>query len=414
MAQVPSDRRTLGAEMHTLNKLLLPFCFAVILGVPSTAAQSSGPTPGELAQVDLLFSTELAKQNYGGVTAGIIYQNRLVWTKSFGLADIENNVRASAETVYPVGSITKLFTALMLQQLVARRLVHLGGPVAMYVPEVAQIQNPFPHAAPMTLYQLATHTAGLQDVDMPFPPRAVPGTPWEQVLISWLPQLKVDFEPGTQVQYSNIGYAILGLALERAAGQPYVAYIQNQILIPLGMTHTGFELTPEMAAHVAKGYMIMPNGTLSPPLDPAKRPILPAFFWPAGGLFTTVGDLAKFVAFELGQGLDAVLSTQQINANFAEVGAATGDFCLGYGVGFTVNRIGNSLDVGHDGAIATGGGYTASAQMRRQAQAGMIFLRNFVNTSSAAPFGVDFEILVLDVATGVRPSPRGDQSPGCP
>jgi CubicO group peptidase (beta-lactamase class C family) len=400
--------------MHMLNKRLLSFLFAVILGVTSAAAQSSGPTPGELAQIDFLFSTELAKQNYGGVTAGIIYQDQLVWTKSFGLADIENNVHASADTVYPVGSITKLFTALMLQQLVARKLVHLGDPVAMYVPEVAQIQNPFPHAAPMTLYQLATHTAGLQGMDMPFPPRVGPGSTWEQVLISWFPQLKFDFEPGTQVQYSNIGYAILGLALERAAGQPYVTYVQNEILIPLGMTHTGFELPPEMAAHVAKGYMILPNGTLSPPLDPTKRPVLPAFFWPAGGLFSTVGDLGKFVAFELGQGPDAVLSTQQIDANFAEVGAATGDFCLGYGVGFTINRIGNSLDIGHDGTIATAGGYTASAQMRRQAQVGMIFLRNFVSTSSAPPFGVDFEILVLDVATSVRPSPRRDQSLGCP
>jgi len=395
-------------------KRYLSLLFLAVLSLTPAAAQQTGPTPGELAQIDQLFSAELAKLNYGGVTAGIIRGDQLVWTKSLGLADIENNIQANAETVYAIGSITKLFTALMLQQLVARGLVHLGDPVAMYVPEVEKIQNPFMHAAPMTLYQLATHTSGLQGNDMPFPPREGPGSQWEQVLISWFPQLTFDFEPGTRVQYSNIGYSILGLALERAAGQPYAAYIQTEILIPLGMTHTGFELTPEMAAHVSKGYLLLPNGTLGPALDPTKQPVLPAFFWPAGGLFSTVGDLAKFVAFELGQGPDSVLSRQQINANFSQIGAATGDFCLGYGIGFTVNRMGKSLDIGHDGIVATSGGYMSSAQMRRQANVAMVFLRNFVTISSNAPFGINFEISILDAATGVRPLSRRDESAGCP
>src|SRR5262249_28891732 len=123
-----------------------------------------------------------------------------------------------------------------------------------YVPEITRIQNPYAGAGPVTLIQLATHTSGLTGIDPLLPPGA--RLEWGQALVSVLPQVRFDSEPGTRYQYSNVGYAILGLALERAAAQPYLDYLSSQIFVPLGMADTAYYLTPEMASRSAKGYRL--------------------------------------------------------------------------------------------------------------------------------------------------------------
>jgi CubicO group peptidase (beta-lactamase class C family) len=232
------------------------------------------------------------------------------------------------------------------------------------------------------------------------PPQVPPGAQSQQVFVSWFPQLKFGYEPGTNTEYSNIGFAILGLALERAAGVPYVDYIKNEILIPLGMTHTGFTLTPDMAARLAKGYSLTPTGILAGPLDLSTSPDGPPYLLPAGGLFSTVGDMAKFTAFQLGYGPNSVLSKQSLQNNFLQVATASGDLSRGTGVGFSVNRSGGAVRVGHDGGLnTTNGGFEASAQMRLEADVGVIFLRNLTRRDR---FGSDFKFAVLDAV-----SPRG-------
>jgi CubicO group peptidase (beta-lactamase class C family) len=384
-----------------MSKILITV-FALIPSLAfRAAAQQAGPTPDQLNSVDALFAAELARQNYAGVSAGIVYGNQLIWTKGYGLADVENNVPATADTVYNMGSIGKQFTALMLLQLVDRGVVHLADPVERYVPEVARIPNRFPGAAPMTLIQLATHTSGVvgEQDEPPGPPG--PRSQWEQLLISVFPQIQFDFEPGTRYQYSNMGYAILGLALERAAGQPYLDYLPGQIFGPLGMTHTAFDLTPDMAAHVAKGYSLQ-NGVPTLTADPAKTQLGRAYLTPAGGLFTTVGDMAKFVALELVQGPDAVLSRSTVAQNFSHVSSAMGNLTFGYGIGFGTSRRGTSVIAGHNGAVTSG--YYAAAYIAPPV--GMIFLRNAAPATTAGePFGTDFYFTVLNAATPACPAP---------
>jgi CubicO group peptidase (beta-lactamase class C family) len=382
-------------------KTSLSLFVVTVLSVCPSAAQPDGPTPDQIAKVDALFAAELSKQNYASVTAAVISGGPTIWTKSYGLADIENNIPASADTVYNMGSIGKQFTALMLLQLVGRGRVHLADPVEMYVPEIKRIQNPFPNAAPVTLAQLATHTSGLTGDQNDPPPPPGPRSQWEQLLISVFPQVKFDFEPGTGYQYSNVGYAILGLALERAAGQPYLDYLPNQILLPLGMAHTAFDLTPDMAAHAAKGYRL-PNGAPVLSADPTKTELGRAFLTPAGGLFTTVEDMAKFVAFELGLGPDSVLSRKQVLANFSQVSSASGNLSSGYGIGFGLSRMGTTVIAGHNGGITAG--YYAAAYKKPTAGVGMVFLRNAA-PAAGGPFGMDFYFSVLDAATPPCPTP---------
>src|SRR5215475_12147752 len=205
------------------RRRLLNVLSILILGLALTrlaAAQSPvSNLQNSFKQVDALAAAELAKDNRGSVTVGVVSGGELVWTKSYGYADMEKKTPATKDTVYRIGSITKQFTGLMLLQLVEAGKVRLSDPVEKYFPEVNKVEGRFAGAPPITLVQLATHTSGLgrEPADLQTYLKG-PVSEWEKVMIAALPHTKYDFEPGTRFSYSNIGYAILGATLSRAAG----------------------------------------------------------------------------------------------------------------------------------------------------------------------------------------------------
>ncbi len=217
-----------------------------------------------LPEIDALIGADFSRRPVGSVTAGVIAGNQLVWSKSYGDADMEKKIPADSDTVYRIGSITKMFTALMLEQLVDAGKVHLSDPVEKYFPEIKTVQGRFPDAAPITLIELATHTSGLgrePDNASIYVTGAV--ADWEKTLIAALPHLHHQFEPGTRFLYSNIGYAILGAALSRAAGASYLEYVPKHIFAPLGMTHTALERNAQMLPHLSKGYQLAGPNTVN-------------------------------------------------------------------------------------------------------------------------------------------------------
>lgn len=314
---------------------------------------------------------EWSKAHVGGVTLGIVSEDGLVFTRSYGYADTEKKITANADTVYRIGSITKQFTALMLLQLVEHGKVHLSDPVEKYFPEVNKIQGRLPGAPPITLVQLATHTAGLDRE--PDSALYVSGSvaEWEKTLIDALPHTKYLYEPGTRFSYSNIGYAILGAALGRAAGQPYVEYVEQKIFVPLGMMHSTFEANQLVRPFLAKGYQVSKGeiDTDTPEREHAGR----GYKVPNGGAYTTVGDLARFVSFEMGQGPETVLTKEALNKNYQSIIAADKDLHTGYGIGFLVQRNLDLVITGFDGAVP---GYEALAYFNAPSRVGVILLQN--------------------------------------
>jgi CubicO group peptidase (beta-lactamase class C family) len=326
-----------------------------------------------IPRVDQLFAAEYAKDNLASVTVGVISGPNLVWTKSYGLADIEKKIPATKDSTYRIGSITKQVTAVMLLQLISQGKVHLSDPVEKYYPEIRQVANPYSWAPPITLVELATHTSGLDrepgDTETYLTGQVAD---WEKTLLAALGHTKFAYEPGTRYSYSNMGYAILGEALSRAAGVPYIQYVQQHILGPLGMTHTAYEQNGEILRTLTQGYIIRDH--VADPQAAAKdlrdgR----GYKIPNGAIFTTVGDLAKFVSFEMGDGPESLLKKSILADNRTRVNSADGDLSSGYGVGFQVARRGNLISVGHGGSVA---GYVAGAYLNPQAHTGVIFLRN--------------------------------------
>jgi CubicO group peptidase (beta-lactamase class C family) len=359
--------------------------------VPAAPQAAATTVPADLSTaieaIDKLVAGELARDNLGSVTIGVVADNRLVWSRSHGYADMERKLPATADSVYRIGSITKQFTALMLLQLVEQGKVRLSDPVEKYLPEVNQVSGRIAGAPPITLVQLATMTSGLDrepaDLDTYL---KGPVSAWEKVLISALPHTKYAYEPDTRYFYSNIGYAILGAALGRAAGQPYTEYVRQHIFGPLGLAHTAFEPNATIAGQIAKGYAVTRSQPAAGAVNaggrqpwtvdadtPAREHEGRGYKVPNGAIYTTVGDLARFVAFELGADMPAVLKKATLADNYTRVNSSDGALRSGYGIGFQLTRRGDLVVYGHGGSVA---GYNAAALFELNSRTGVVVLRN--------------------------------------
>jgi CubicO group peptidase (beta-lactamase class C family) len=352
-----------------------------------TAAQLQTP----LAEIDAMVSAELDKRPIGSVTIGIVSGPQLIWSKSYGNADQEKPALANENTVYRIGSITKTFTAALLYQLVQAGTVHLSDPVEKCFPEVKKIQGRYPDAPPITLVQLATHTAGLsgEPDDLPTYLKG-PVSEWEKVLIAALPQTRYEFEPGTRHSYSNIGYAILGAALARACGVTYVEAVQKRIFQPLGMEHTSFEPNSNLRQNLSKGYAVQGKEVDSE--TPQREHEGRGYKVPNGAIYTTVGDLGRFASFLLGEGLETVLKAISLERYLHQQPVqADIELSRGYGQGFKVIRREHFTAVGHTGGVA---GYQAALYLDRKAGVAAVVLANVIGTSVSTD---DLALRSLDI-----------------
>ncbi len=363
--------------MRRLSRFAL-LCAALFS--PVFAATALTPAAPELTpdlralaeRLDRQASSEFAKDGLGSVTVGLVSDAGLVWTRSYGLADMEKKVPATSDTVYRIGSVTKQFTALMLLQLVQDGKVHLSDPVEKYFPEVNKVQGRLPGSPPITLVQLATHTSGLdrepEDTETYL---KGPVADWEKVLIAALPHTRYAYEPGTRFSYSNVGYAILGAALGRAAGRPYVEYVQERIFKPLGMSHSFFEPDGQTRPRIAKGYLSEDGKVESETSEREHQGR--GYKVPNGAVYTTAGDMARFVAFELGAEAEPVLKKESLEESFESLVTTNPGFTRGYGTGFQVLRLGDAVVYGHNGGVA---GYQAEAFFDRKSRVGVVILKS--------------------------------------
>jgi CubicO group peptidase (beta-lactamase class C family) len=352
------------------------------------AEVSADAAKARFAQIDAMVAAAFAKRPYGGVTIGVVQGKQWVWTSSYGDADMEKKLPAEKDTVYRIGSVTKMFTALMLEQLADSGKLRLSDPAEKYLPEVKLVPGATPDAPPITLIQLATHTSGLgREPDHTATYVKGPVADWEKTLVAALPQTHHIADPGTRFSYSNIGYAVLGAALSHAAGEPYVDYVPRHIFAPLGMSHSSLDTTDAMLPHLSVGYDV--TGTKAD-ATVSQRELKTGrgYKVPNGAIFTTVGDMAHFASFLMGDGPDeGVLPTADLKRYQQDVVPADVGLTNGYGIGFMVERRDNYIAFGHGGAVS---GYQAALEINLNAEVGVIVLANSVGDGA-----IDSEALAL-------------------
>jgi serine beta-lactamase-like protein LACTB len=334
---VPSGRR-----------LPVALALALVLAAPSQARAQAAVPPAKgyeavAKALDAFIRSEVEAKGLPALSVALVDDQKVVWAQGYGFVDPDKKVPATAETVYRVGSVSKLFTDLAILQLVERGALDLDAPVTKYLPDFKPI-NRFDN--PITLRQLMAHRSGLVR-ESPVGNYFDADTPSLAKTVESLNRTELVYEPGKRTKYSNAGVAVVGLVLEQTQKQRFARYLHRTLLDPLGMRRSAFEPDPALTKHLAKATMWTYHGREFP------APTFELGTAPAGSLYSTAHDLGKFLSmlFAGGRGAGGVVlkpaTLEQMYApQFAKAGAKQG-----FGLGFLVGELEGRRRVGHGGAI---------------------------------------------------------------
>jgi CubicO group peptidase (beta-lactamase class C family) len=242
------------------------FVAAVSLGACSSTANTAvldGGTPPRLAaaeeplaeRVGSMVNTEILEKGVPGASVAVMRDGRMLLECGWGVADPEKKLAASGTTIYPTGSVAKQFTAALLLRQVDRGRLALTDPIGRHLAGLP------PEAGAVTIEQLLNHTSGLQQSAI-VPARRFEDLPRETLLAMAVSD-KPAAPPGTRFAYSNAGYTVLGILVEKLYGKPYGAALHDEIAAPLGLKTVSKcgEPKPNRAAGHSRGG----DGKLAPP-----------------------------------------------------------------------------------------------------------------------------------------------------
>ncbi|MGH3214094.1 MAG: serine hydrolase domain-containing protein, partial [Trebonia sp.] len=255
----------------------------------------------DFAAVDAIVSHYFDRGAQPAISYGVVSGGVLVHSAGFG-ARGDGRPAPDADTVFRIASMSKSFTASAVLLLRDEGRLALDDPAERYVPELAGWPPVTPDSDRVTIRHLLTMTAGFP-TDDPWGDRQQ-GLPLDAFGALLAGGVRFNWAPGTRFEYSNLGYAILGRIVAAAAQAEYAGFVAARLLAPLGMTRTGYDAAGFDPGELATGYRRGPAGWAELPFDPYGA------FAPMGGVFSTVSDLARWVAgfeaaFPPGGGSDA-------------------------------------------------------------------------------------------------------------
>jgi CubicO group peptidase (beta-lactamase class C family) len=271
---------------------------ATLLAATPLAAQTPAPAPAATSSVEALspriaafFDEWMASRHAPGLVYGIVKDGRLILVRGAGIQDIERRRPVTPDTRFRIASMSKAFTALAILRLRDEGKVALDAPAETYVPELKAWRYPTSDAPRIRVRDLLHHTAGLVE-DNPWGDRQQPlsEADFSAMLAAGMPFAQT---PALGMEYSNVGYALLGRIVGTASGSRYQDYIGRTLLGPLGMASTGYDVLTGPQDIRALGYRWQDDAWVREP-DMAD-----GTFGAMGGLQTTANDFAKWVAFLL-------------------------------------------------------------------------------------------------------------------
>lgn len=268
----------------------------------------------------------------------------------------------NTNSIFEIGSITKVFTSLLLQDMADHGEVSLDDPVAKYLP--ASVSVPSRNGKQITLRQLATHTSGLPRLPANLSP-ADDENPYADYTVAnlyeFLSTCKLRRDPGAKSEYSNLGMGLLGHALSLKAGMGYETMVVNRICNPLGLDSCRITLTPPLRARLAQGH-----NEAGAPVGNWDIPTLAG----AGALRSSAGDLLKFLGAEMGL-TPSSLSPAMIKTQQPQKGAG---FLSKEGLGWQIDNLGGLL--WHNGGT---GGYRSYMAFLKDKSLGVVVLADSAN-----------------------------------
>ena len=309
------------------------------------ACGADGPSaPGPRTPAESAFATALGTRLEAATQAGefsgavlVVRDGRTLFEGAYGLADRERGVPNTPLTQFRVGSMNKMMTAVAALQLVQAGTLRLDAPLGTYLPDYPNADV----ASKVTLHHLLTHTGGTGDI---FGPAFDANRSELRTTTDYLELYGargLQFEPGARWAYSNYGFMLLGAIIERVTGTSYYDYVAARVLAPAGMTATGSAPEDSVVPGRSVGYtrQLVPGELVS------NAPTLPYRGTPAGGGYSTLGDLARFAAAIR----ERLLLDPAHTALLLEGKVAVGQGAAQYAYGFVDRVVGGRRFVGHSG-----------------------------------------------------------------
>jgi CubicO group peptidase (beta-lactamase class C family) len=262
--------------------------------VPSVSA--TGARPPQRAELAARLGALVDSLANAGQFSGIVSLSKrgaAVFERAYGDAQRTRHTRNTLETAFNLGSMNKIFTAIAIRQLAAAGKLQLDSSLAKAWPDYPNADV----ARQVTIQQILAHTSGITGNIFELPGLASSGQiRHNRQVLAAIVNAPLAFAPGTRNQYSNAGYVVLGGLIERLTGEDYYSYVQKNIYAPAGMTRSGHFAIDSLPARTATGYTRGgPGGSPSEPLR-ANTSLLPGRGTSAGGGYSTLGDLKRFLA----------------------------------------------------------------------------------------------------------------------
>lgn len=286
--------------------LRLHFVAAFIAGAvfvpPVAPAAGAQQRPGARTAWEAMrsyYRTGLHAEGVVGSSLMVIRGDSMIGREYYGLADMATNRAVDSNTIYHWASVTKSFTAIAIMQLRDRGLLTLDDPIVKYVPELRAVHDTFGAIDSITIRQLLSHSAGFRNGTWPWggdqPWHPFEPTRWEQ-LVAMLPYTEVLFKPGSRYSYSNPGYVYLGRVIESLSGDDYEVYMDKNVLRPLGMSRSYFDVTPyHLLRYRSNNYTTVNGQLVANGLD-----FDTGITVSNSGLNAPFTDMAKYLRFLLG------------------------------------------------------------------------------------------------------------------
>ena len=378
---------------HSLVFLLL--FSATAFGTDSGNIPARQDYAAATAALTQFIQREMAQKQLPALSIALVDGHEIVWAQGFGYADPDRKTPANAETVYRVGSVSKLFTAIGVMQLVERDQLNLDAPIEKVLPD---FHPPNPFDTPITLRELMSHRAGL--VREPPDGNSFDARPPSLAdVVRSLNRTALVYAPGTHTKYSNAGATVAGYALAQKSGEPFAEYVERHVLRPLGLQASGFEPAPELAGRLAKGFMWTYDGRVFPGPTFTPGPV------PAEGMESTVADLGRFITvlFSQGRGPGGQVLKPETLRDMETPRLDQHSVFTPFGIGFALGSLDGHRVVGHDGAIY---GFATSLQTLPDDRLGAVAITTMDSANAVTDRVVHEALRLMLAAQAHQPLPE--------
>jgi CubicO group peptidase (beta-lactamase class C family) len=349
-------------------------------------AQTPSPTPNYLktrGDLAAFIPKEMRKNNVKALSIALVDGDKVIWCEGFGKADEKQKILATGDTLYRMGSVSKLFTATEILRLAAKKKLKLDAPIQKYIPQFS-MRNRFDKTAPISPRSLLAHHSGLPG----FRIKGMWGDQTETLeqLVSNLKEDSLVAPPQTFYKYSFLDYDLLGRVIEIQSRKDFATAMKENLLDPLGMDSSFFGAVPE-GSHLAQGYR-----------DGKELPAIPVRDLPMAGMTSSAKDMSNFLRFlfsDAGPGLEKMTEIQY-------PGLAM-DFGHKVGLGWMLSGLETDGLEGmawHDGAYPPY--YSALAVLPKE-KLGVVLLSNTSETQKMANDVAQRALkLMLEAKTGLK------------